>query len=78
MPTGIIVTVLEIGCISSELFISGFNIFKCIDFLGLSFLSWMTIAVMLAVKKHCLLQARNNSSWAVLSTTQQTFLAGNR
>jgi len=60
MPTGIIVTVLEIGCISSELFISGFNIFKCTDFLCLSFLSWMTIAVMLAVKKHCLLQTETS------------------
>jgi hypothetical protein len=56
MPTGVIVRISETGCINSELFSSALHIYKCSDFVGLSFLSWMVIAVMLAMKKHCLFQ----------------------
>ena len=57
----------------SELFTSGFNIFKSIYFVGLSFFPWMVIALMLALKKRCLLQAEATSTCAFHHTAHIPF-----
>ena len=54
---------------------SGFDIFKCIDLLGLLFSSWMVTAFMSTMNKQCLLQRQTTSTCCACHPSTHTSCA---